>query len=65
MCSFSHSPVPTPRKNRPPRIAELVAAAWATMVGWLRRIGHVTPVPIATRVVRIATPPIVVHTNGL
>ena len=44
-CSFRFSPVPTPRKKRPGIMAATVAAACATIAGWVRMIGHVTPVP--------------------
>ena len=37
--------MPTPRKNRPSKSAAAVAAAWATIVGWILISGHVTPVP--------------------
>jgi len=45
--------------------AAQVAAAWATIAGWMRISGHVTPVPIRKVSVACAMPPIVVHTNGL
>ena len=64
-CSFRFSPVPTPRKKRPGIIAAAVAAAWATMAGWVRRIGHVTPVPTERRFVTLAMPPSTDQTNGL
>ena len=44
-CSFSSSPVPTPRKKRPSIITCEVAAAWAMIAGWMRMVGQVTPVP--------------------
>ena len=37
--------MPTPRKNLPGIIAATVAAACATIAGWMRMSGHVTPVP--------------------
>jgi hypothetical protein len=42
-----------------------VAAAWATIAGWMRIVGQVTPVP--TRIVEVAraTPPSVDQTKGL
>jgi hypothetical protein len=42
-----------------------VAAAWATITGWMRTVGHVTVVPTFTRSVTDAMPPITDHTNGL
>jgi hypothetical protein len=39
------SPVPTPRKNRPGIISVTVAAAWATIAGWILISGQVTAVP--------------------
>jgi hypothetical protein len=59
------SPVPTPRKKRPGIIAATVAAAWATIAGWMRIIGHVTPVPTRIFSVAFAMPPSVAQTNGL
>jgi hypothetical protein len=64
-CSFRFSPVPTPRKNRPDSIAAAVAAACATIAGWMRIIGQVTPVPTVMRSVACAMPPSTLHTNGL
>jgi len=59
------SPLPTPRKNRPGIIVATVAAACATIAGWMRISGHVTPVP--TRIVEVACamPPSVAQTKGL
>src|SRR3954453_17315467 len=54
MHSFSRSPVPTPRKKRPGIIAATVAAAWATIAGCVRIVGHVTAVPTPTRSVACA-----------
>ena len=45
MCSLSASPVPSPRKNRPSNNSDVVAAACAITAGWIRTIGHVTPMP--------------------
>ena len=59
------SPEPTPRKNRPGIIAAAVAAACATIAGWIRTLGQVTPVPRRSRFVAVAMPPITAHTNGL
>ena len=64
-CSLRFSPVPTPRKNRPSIITALVAAAWATIAGWMRMIGAVTPVPSLRRSVACAIPPITLQTKGL
>ena len=44
MCSLSASPLPTPRVKRPSSRRALVAAAWATIAGWMRTVGQVTPV---------------------
>lgn len=44
MCSLRFSPVPRPRKKRPGIMAAAVAAAWAMMPGWIRMVGHVTPI---------------------
>ena len=57
--------VPTPRKNRPSIIAAAVAAACAMIAGWMRTVGHVTPVPSRSFEVASATPPITHQTNGL
>ena len=46
--------MPTPRKKRPGIIAAAVAAAWAMIAGWMRIVGHVTPVPSASRSVAAA-----------
>ena len=51
-CSFRFSPVPTPRKKRPGIRQATVAAACATIAGWMRIVGHVTPVPIRNTSVR-------------
>jgi hypothetical protein len=64
-CSFRFSPVPTPRKKRPGIIDAHVAAAWATIAGWMRIRGHVTPVPRRSRSVSRAIPPITLQTKGL
>ncbi len=63
-CSFRFSPVPTPRKKRPGIIAAAVAAAWATIAGWMPIVGHVTPVPSRSRSVACAIAPITLQTNG-
>ena len=42
-----------------------VAAACATIAGWMRIIGQVTPVPTRIVVVACAMPPSVDQTNGL
>ena len=42
-----------------------VAAAWARIAGWIRRLSAVTPVPIGMRSVTAAIPPMTDHTNGL
>src|SRR5918994_1579126 len=64
MCSFRFSPEPTPRKNRPSINTALVAAACATIAGWMRIVGHVTPVPRRIRSVACAIAPITPQTNG-
>jgi hypothetical protein len=51
--------------NRPGSIDAAVAAAWATIAGWILIIGHVTPVPTRTRSVRSEIPPSTPHTKGL
>ena len=57
MCSFRRSPVPTPRKNRPGIKAAAVAAAWAMIAGWIRIVGHVTPVPTRDPLRRVRRSP--------
>ena len=57
--------MPTPRKKRPGIIAAAVAAACATIAGWMRISGHVTAVPSPIRSVTDAMPPIVLQTNPL
>ena len=42
----------------------LVAAAWATIAGWMRTVGQVTPV-VTGRLVASASAPMTDHTNGL
>jgi hypothetical protein len=44
MCSFSASPLPMPSVNLPPVSSAEVAAAWATIAGWVLISGHVTAV---------------------
>ena len=56
--------MPTPRKKRPGIIAATVAAAWATIAGCVRIVGHVTAVPTPTRSVACAIAPSTAHTNG-
>jgi len=46
-------------------LAAEVAAAWATIAGWIRIVGQVTPVPSRSRCVACAIPPITLQTNGL
>ena len=64
MCSLRFSPLPTPSSNRPSSSNEDVAAAWATIAGWMRIVGHVTAV-VTRRSVVAAMAPITDHTNGL
>jgi hypothetical protein len=64
-CSFRFSPVPIPRKKRRGMSSAHVAAAWATIAGWIRIVGQVTPVPRRRRSVAAAMPPITLQTNGL
>jgi hypothetical protein len=64
MCSFSASPLPTPSWKRPSSRIEAVAAACAITAGWMRTVGHVTPV-VTRMFVACAIAPIVPHTNGL
>src|SRR5215211_3094026 len=64
-CSFRFSPVPTPRKKRPGIISVTVAAAWATIAGWILISGHVTAVPIWISLVAPAIAPKTDQTNGL
>jgi hypothetical protein len=64
-CSFKFSPVPTPRKNRPGMSAADVAAACATIAGWILIKGHVTPVPSRIDDVDAAMPPTTLQTNEL
>ena len=56
MCSFRFSPVPTPRKKRPGISDAAVAAACATIAGWMRMVGQVTPVPTRSFSVDAAMP---------
>jgi hypothetical protein len=64
-CSLRFSSVPTPRKNRPGIISVTVAAAWATIAGWILISGHVTAVPTRIRLVAPAIAPNTDQTNGL
>ena len=43
----------------------MVAAAWAMIAGWIRIVGHVTPVPMTSRSVAVAIAPRTLQTNGL
>ena len=45
-------------------MAVTVAAAWAMIAGWMRTVGHVTPVPRRSLVVAWAMAPMTDHTNG-
>jgi hypothetical protein len=65
MCSLRFSPVPTPREKRPGRRLAAVAAAWATIAGWTRVVGQVTPVISSIRSVRSEIAPSVPQTKGL
>jgi len=65
MCSFSASPVPTPRKKRRGIITAAVAAACAITAGWMRVVGQVTAVPTSILLVTAAIPPSTAQTNGL
>ena len=64
MCSLSASPLPTPSAKRPSCMTPLVAAAWAITAGWMRTVGHVTPV-VTGRLVAALSAPITDHTNEL
>ena len=64
MCSFSASPEPTPKTNRPSSKSCEVAAAWARMAGWILTVGQVTPVVTLCDVVALMAP-MTLHTNGL
>ena len=57
--------MPTPRKKRPGIDAAAVAAACATIAGWMRISGHVTPVPSRSVSVETAIAPMTPQTNGL
>ena len=56
--------MPTPSEKRPWCMTPLVAAAWATIAGWMRTVGQVTPV-VTGRLVASASAPITDHTNAL
>jgi hypothetical protein len=58
------SPLPTPNRKRPGSRRAAVAAAWARMAGWIRKVGQVTAV-VTLRLVVAAMPPMTDHTNGL
>jgi len=57
--------VPTPRKKRPSSSNADVAAACATIAGWMRMSGQVTAVPSRIRSVAAPIAPITLQTNGL
>ena len=57
--------MPTPSEKRPGISCAAVAAAWATIAGWIRWVGQVTPVISSRRSVRAAIAPSVPQTNGL
>ena len=57
--------MPTPRKKRPGIRHAEVAAACATIAGWIRISGQVTPVASRRLVVAWAIAPIVDQTNEL
>jgi hypothetical protein len=65
MCSLSASPEPTPSLKRPSSSTAEVAAAWAITAGWMRTVGHVTPVVTCMPGVALASAPITDQTNGL
>ena len=56
--------MPTPRTNRPPVITAAVAAAWATIAGWMRTVGQVTAVVMGSEHASESAP-ITDQTNGL
>jgi hypothetical protein len=64
-CSFRFSPVPTPSVNRSVSRDAVVAAACATIAGWMRIVGHVTAVITGISSVFTARPPSTLHTKGL
>jgi hypothetical protein len=55
--SLSASPEPTPRNARPGQSSSTVATNWATVAGWCRNTGAVTPVPSAIRPVALPIAP--------
>lgn len=63
-CSFSASPLPTPRTNLPSSSTDEVAAAWAMTAGWTRTVGQVTAV-VTGRSHTAQMAPITDQTNGL
>ena len=65
MCSFSASPLPSPRQKRPSSNTADVAAAWAMIAGWIRSVGQVTAVVTFIESVAWAIAPITDQTNGL
>ncbi len=65
MCSLSRSPAPTARVTwRSVRVAT-VAAAWATIAGWYRPMGQVSPVARSSSEVAWATAPRTDQAKGL
>jgi len=56
--------VPTPSRNRPSSSTAEVAAACATMTGWMRVVGQVTAVVTGSELTWPIAP-IIDHTNGL
>jgi hypothetical protein len=65
MCSLSASPLPTPSAKRPSSSTADVAAACAITAGWMRTVGHVTPVVTCMPGVAVASAPIIDQTNAL
>lgn len=64
MCSLSASPVPMPKRKVPFDRTADVATAWARIAGWIRTVGHVTPVVTGSSGTACANAPIIDHTNG-
>ena len=56
--------MPTPSTNRPSVITAAVAAAWATIAGWMRTVGQVTAVVMGSEHASESAP-ITDQTNGL
>jgi hypothetical protein len=65
MCSFSASPLPIPKARRSPKSCAVVATAWATTAGWMRKVGHTTAVHTCISVVACAMAPSTDQTKGL